>query len=95
MPLQLLNLGVIVPRLFYLFFLTRTPRGMFLPCMLYKVDADNGGRLRGIERASNDQLWGCLPASNTYVCDHPALQCGLSPHRRLRLDLFWYGLCRL
>jgi len=27
MPLQLLNLGVIIPRLFYRMFLTRTPRG--------------------------------------------------------------------
>jgi hypothetical protein len=29
MPLQLLNLGVIVPRAVYLMFLTRTPRGRF------------------------------------------------------------------
>ena len=27
MPLQLLNLGVIIPRMFYRMFITRTPRG--------------------------------------------------------------------
>jgi calcium permeable stress-gated cation channel len=27
MPLQLLNLGVIIPRMIYLLFVTRTPRG--------------------------------------------------------------------
>jgi Calcium-dependent channel, 7TM region, putative phosphate len=30
MPLQLLNLGVIIPRMFYRAFITRTPRGLFL-----------------------------------------------------------------
>src|SRR5258707_7268648 len=30
MPLQLLNLGVIIPRFFYRAFLTRTPRGMLV-----------------------------------------------------------------
>jgi calcium permeable stress-gated cation channel len=29
MPLQLLNLGIVVPRIVYLLFITRTPRGEF------------------------------------------------------------------
>lgn len=37
MPLQLLNLGVIIPRWFYRAFLTRTPRGMFIPMYISSV----------------------------------------------------------
>lgn len=31
MPLQLLNLGVIIPRIIYRLFITRTPRGICSP----------------------------------------------------------------
>lgn len=37
MPLQLLNLGVILPRLFFRVFLTRTPRGEFISTIAYRV----------------------------------------------------------
>jgi hypothetical protein len=37
MPLQLLNLGVIIPRWFYRAFLTRTPRGVFIPIYISGV----------------------------------------------------------
>jgi hypothetical protein len=33
MPLQLLNLGIIIPRFFYRMFYTRTPRGKRFPSL--------------------------------------------------------------
>lgn len=67
MPLQLLNLGVIIPRILSLILWTRTPRGM----SIIPADRTNSDlaiiRLRRIKRPANDQLWRSVPLIRTFI----------------------------
>lgn len=66
MPLQLLNLGVIIPSAIMRLFVTRTPRGTSTsPPFLMLRQPDP--RFRGTQRSSHDQLWGGLSSSDSHL----------------------------
>lgn len=46
MPLQLLNLGVLIPRMVYRMFITRTPRGQYSILVTDFDNAEKGCRFR-------------------------------------------------
>ena len=61
MPLQLLNLGVIIPRVFFRLLVTRTPRGKhtgIINSLLQLFKLFN--RFYRTERTSSDQLRHCV-----------------------------------
>ena len=83
MPLQLLNLGVVIPRILMRIFVTRTPRGeQGLLCPSYCAD-DAPSRLRRAQRAATDQLWRRVPAGNPHLRRHALVQRYAAAHRRL------------
>lgn len=75
MPLQLLNLGIIIPRVVMRLFFTRTPRGTHVVLVFQpnSTDAIRGTRLRRAQRTADDQLRRCISASNPDVHYHLAI----------------------
>jgi hypothetical protein len=90
MPLQLLNLGVLIPRMILRIFKTRTPRGK--PSFVSSSQILTVGRFCGVKCPSDDQLRCCIPSSDSRFRGHhpvqrrPAIDCCLWCH------LLWSGL---
>ena len=96
MPLQLLNLGVIIPRLFYRAFSTRTPRGTHSILHTSACDYVHSffvDRFCGAQCTPHDQLWSRLSTSDLDVCHHNAVQRCPTPHRHLWCNLLRSCLC--
>lgn len=98
MPLQLLNLGTIVPRVISRMFFTRTPRGISgfvaraevefsLLSLLY--------RLCGVERPTSDQLRRRVSTGDSHLRHHSAIQRHPASHLDIWCDLLRSWICGL
>jgi hypothetical protein len=73
MPLQLLNLGIIIPRVFYRLLITRTPRGNWAFLFTCYIRPKCSNRFRGAERPSCDKLRHRISSGNPNICDYPPI----------------------
>ena len=88
MPLQLLNLGVIIPSAVMRLFVTRTPRGVLIfPSFLMWCQLAR--RFRRTQRSPHDQLWGSLSSSDSHLCHDASVQCRPATDRHIRSHLLW------
>lgn len=97
MPLQLVQLAVILPRWFYRIFLTRTPRGECQRTRYSMQFTDVNGLLRlcGTKYAANYQPRNHLPTGPCYLPHVPDVLRHLPSHSAVRHHLLWHGIPRL
>ena len=70
MPLQLLNLGIIIPRVFYRLLITRTPRGKRSIVYMPHLPKRCWHRFCRAERTSCHQLRHRISPGNPDICDN-------------------------
>ena len=97
MPLQLLELAVVIPRMFYKIFITRTPRGarFHVTAGDLVTDVKFADRSRRIECSSDDQSRNGLSSSDSHLHYRHHLLHHRSSHSSVYHSLLWYRLPRL
>jgi hypothetical protein len=92
MPLQLVQLAVIIPNLFYRLFITRTPRGVCGRCVCFDLKLARPCRAQ----CATDAEFGCrLPAGHPDFRDRLDLLGHHARHPHLHLHLLWHGIVSL